>query len=968
MDSISRRNLLKGSAAVVSTVATTSFSSASSTTGEQQDNFSLPSYTLRGLLARGVRETVTGNDLSYIGMPVGGFFAGTVYLGGDGQLWNWDIFNQELEGALSRPAVVFMGDSVPVRNGANYVRPLHQVSTFDQRFEIFVGEQIADKESSEWSGSVGEAVKFGKTTFRGEYPIGKVQHREANAPIEVDVEAFSPFVPLKIEDSSYPATTLTYRIRNVGKHASRVAVKYQFDNPVLNFSRKLRGDFEWVSKESVHSGKLSGVEVGAKGRSIGKKPQPDIVVMDWESGTYGEWKVEGTAFGSSPRKVSELPRYMGDVNADATYVVNSHQTRNGEDVGAGDAHRGKLTSIEFELMRDYLNVRIGGGNHSGLTCLNLIVDGRVVASLTGNANNRMDWKSISTSKWKGKNATIEIVDNYTGAWGNISVGEIIQSDTTKEATALETLADFGSFAVQASGEVRVSKQGERYSVQSEIFLAPGEEKEITFFISWYFPNIPRSVPGKAHWYSKRWNSAENVINDLRKEWTRLREATRVWNKTWYDSSLPFWFLDRTFLNLSTLATKTCFRTETGRFYFTEGIGCCEGTCTHVWGYAQAIGRIFPEVEKRLREEVDYGLAFRPDTGAIDYRAEYGQHVAHDGQASCVLRFYREHLMSRDNLFLEKNWTKVKKSIEYLISEDKDQDGLLEGSQYNTLDAAWYGPMGWISSLYVASLRAGEKMAELVGDVAFASKCKALADSGSQKLVTDLFNGEYFIHKADPKHPEANSTNDGCHIDQMYGQFWASQIGLPRIVPASQGISSMKNLYKYNFYEDIWQYRKNVKAIRGGRWYATPGEPGLIMCTFPKGGSDRATGKGSSAWAAGYFNECMTGFEYQAAANMISEGLVKEGLKVVRAIHERYSPSLRNPYNEVECSDHYGRAMASFGAYVSLTGMHIDSPKNVVALNPKTPQGKVRCAFVDAFGWGTIDNSSGKAVRTYVFKL
>jgi hypothetical protein len=61
-------------------------------------------------------------------------------------------------------------------------------------------------------------------------------------------------------------------------------------------------------------------------------------------------------------------------------------------------------------------------------------------------------------------------------------------------------------------------------------------------------------------------------------------------------------------------------------------------------------------------------------------------------------------------------------------------------------------------------------------------------------------------------------------------------------------------------------------------------------------------------------------------------------------------------------------MASFGAYISLTGMHIDSPKNVVALNPKTPQGKVRCAFVDAFGWGTIDNSSGKAVRTYVFKL
>ena len=82
MDSISRRNLLKGSAAVVSTVATSSFSSASSTSGEQQGNFPLPSYTLRGLLASGVRETATGNDLSYIGVPVGGCFAGTDYLGG----------------------------------------------------------------------------------------------------------------------------------------------------------------------------------------------------------------------------------------------------------------------------------------------------------------------------------------------------------------------------------------------------------------------------------------------------------------------------------------------------------------------------------------------------------------------------------------------------------------------------------------------------------------------------------------------------------------------------------------------------------------------------------------------------------------------------------------------------------------------------------------------------------------------
>ena len=112
---------------------------------------------------------------------------------------------------------------------------------------------------------------------------------------------------------------------------------------------------------------------------------------------------------------------------------------------------------------------------------------------------------------------------------------------------------------------------------------------------------------------------------------------------------------------------------------------------------------------------------------------------------------------------------------------------------------------------------------------------------------------------------------------------------------------------------------------------------------------------------------MSGFEYQAAANMIHEGLVDEGLTVVRAIHDRYHPSLRNPYNEVECSDHYGRAMASFGCYLALTGMQINSPSNVFSLSPKS-KGPLTCAFVDGYGWGTAKYEGGKATREYAYKV
>jgi hypothetical protein len=113
-------------------------------------------------------------------------------------------------------------------------------------------------------------------------------------------------------------------------------------------------------------------------------------------------------------------------------------------------------------------------------------------------------------------------------------------------------------------------------------------------------------------------------------------------------------------------------------------------------------------------------------------------------------------------------------------------------------------------------------------------------------------------------------------------------------------------------------------------------------------------------AEAYLNECMNGFEYQVAAHMIAEGMVEQGLAVVRVIDQRYAPAKRNPWNEVECGDHYSRSMASFGAFLTMCGFDYHGPSQSLGLDPRLRPEDFRCAVLLAEGWGSYAQSFGPA--------
>lgn len=258
-------------------------------------------------------------------------------------------------------------------------------------------------------------------------------------------------------------------------------------------------------------------------------------------------------------------------------------------------------------------------------------------------------------------------------------------------------------------------------------------------------------------------------------------------------------------------------------------------------------------------------------------------------------------------------------------------------------------MAWISSFYIAALRAGEAMATEMGDAEFATRCKTIAERGSDGLVKTLYNGEYFIHKPDPKHPDGTNTNDGCHIDQLMGQAWAFQVGLPRIVPSKESLSALESIWKYNFSPNVGPFREKSE-IKGGRWYAMAGEGGIVMTTFPRGGVEKATGKGGFGY---YFNEVWTGQEHQVIGHMLWEGMTEKAMILERVLHDRHHAARRNPFNEVECSDHYTRAMSSHGVFTAACGFEYHGPKGEIAFAPRLTPENFKAAFTAAEGWGSF---------------
>ncbi|MEN9734166.1 MAG: Levanase precursor, partial [Verrucomicrobiota bacterium] len=150
----------------------------------------------------------------------------------------------------------------------------------------------------------------------------------------------------------------------------------------------------------------------------------DLVIADFEGGSYGDWQATGEAFGTAPATGS-LPGQMPVDGFNGKGLVNSFVK--------GDDSTGSLTSPAFAIQRKYLAFLIGGGRNESKLNLQLLVDGKVVRSATGpnlqaGGSEALTQESWDVSEFAGKMATLRIVDDARGGWGHLNVDHIVQTD------------------------------------------------------------------------------------------------------------------------------------------------------------------------------------------------------------------------------------------------------------------------------------------------------------------------------------------------------------------------------------------------------------------------------------------------------------------------------------------------------------------------------------------------------------
>lgn len=953
-------------------------------------------------------EFTKDNYAGRSGIVLGGLGAGTIEIRPNGALEEWQIFN-------------------------NTANPYQSPRTF---FAIRVKEEGKTPVAKVLQLYHEMLPGIEKVKYKGEFPFAWLTYSDKDIPIQVQLTAFSPFIPHDYKNSALPLAFFRFKLKNTTNKKCESSLLFSLQN-MVGISEAYSGK---VSNRLISQKGFYGVSLSApQGEPASfSRPVKVLVIANPAADDYRK-QLERSL------KANNLELHWTRVQNNRVLLPTTDPARLKADydiiwlaetmnmsealgqktmetireaVGMGmpfvltggwdsfygfDENRwGKLAGtiieeivpIKFKNSFDCVNqaldllltdsshpilqnlppdiIRIGGFNQIE----SVKPEGRVLAKGSNDAPILIEGRYgegkvivFATAVWGGWPASSpswdillrNIVSYLAGTKYSLGSGLPKEANSmgnmfiATDATAQPALwNDYASLWKEFSDTGVVTlKEGRDGCLTVKISLLPKEEKEVLFLLSWYFPNL-HDYAGRllGHKYEEWFKSAEDVARYALNNHSKLYDESLAFHNAFY-STLPYWLADAINSQFTTLYKSTWW-TKDGTFGVWEGMNACCGLQTTDVSYYGSfpVLMFFPELEK-----VEIGLTARAQSpkgeiphffpGRFDIPDGYWRI---DMEPQFILMVYRDYLWTGDKEFLKKMWPHIKHAIEYELSIDWDGDGIpnIEGSALTYDGWPMHGTSVYVASVWLAGLRASIEAGKILGDDEAVKTYSALYEKAKRSFIEELWNGEYFILYNDV----ATGRKDiCCMLDQMNGQWYAHMLDLGYILPKDMVKSAITACYKYNR-KPVQQGMAYIDWQKGECW---------VNGAWPRGGA--TVPEIGNQWGSPW-----TGTEYMFASLLIYEGMVKEGLEVVKAVYDRYNYAGLT-WNHIECGWHYFRPMNSLTILLALQGFQYDAPKASLTLKPRFNPINHQSPFIVPTGWGIFSQEikGGKQVNSLTIK-
>jgi uncharacterized protein (DUF608 family) len=379
-----------------------------------------------------------------------------------------------------------------------------------------------------------------------------------------------------------------------------------------------------------------------------------------------------------------------------------------------------------------------------------------------------------------------------------------------------------------SGEVGPGREGTIHPagvVSARLTLRPNDTVDLPYAVAWYAPHHwLANGQDVGHYYQNLYDDAPQAARLLLDEWPALYALTEEWQKRLTFSNLPRWMARRLINSVAPLTADSVL-TRDGRFALTPGVTALPEGVTPAPPDRNA------EAEAATREHLAANallLSFFPQLDAQMLRqcaadvAAYGVAPPLAGQDPGVLLGSptQEVTFPTFEALVAPSFTPV--SSEDLMAAPLDSSSayVLETAQY----AFWTGDLDFVRqmlpsvhtalatllqcrdsrgipvftavptprpgsvTLYLAALRAGQRLAEMADERQLAADWGTAAERAGESLETDYWNGQCY---GQPKQTEA--ARSVCDADQLLGQWMAYQLDLGALLPRERLATALRSL-------------------------------------------------------------------------------------------------------------------------------------------------------------------------------